>query len=210
MDEEKKDEVLEESEETEDIEESVEEEEIELKEEGIEEALGTEKNGFNLSFVPLILGILITLGTVGIKFSGIDPFIGIENPSGVYGHLFLSGVVVGLIIFVIGLAMTVMSKKQVKPEIAEEEVEPFEEEEEMVEEGICPTCGAVIPIDSEECSECGEELAPPEEEEVVEEVKECPICGAEVSAESEECPECGEPLTEEEEDEDLFADLEDI
>lgn len=168
-----------------------------------------EEEGFNLSLIPLVIGVLLTLTTVGIKFSGMDPFMGIENPSGVYGHLFLSGVAVGLIIFVIGVAMNVMSKRETPTVISEEE-EVFEEEEE-VEEGICPTCGAVIPLDSEECPECGEELAPPdEEEEVVEEVKECPICGAEVSADSEECPECGEPLAEEEEDEDLFAELEDI
>lgn len=173
--------------------------------------LESEESGFNLSFIPLILGILITLGTVAIKFSGLDPFMGIENPSGVYGYLFLSGVAVGIIIFVIGIAMSVMSKKEVTYEVGEEEVELIEEEEEEVEEGICPTCGAVIPIDSEECPECGEELAPPDEEEAeVEEVKECPICGAEVSADSEECPECGEPLTDEEEEDDLFADLEDI
>lgn len=182
-----------------------------LDEEDIDDALESEESGFNLSSAPLILGILVTLGTVGIKFSGEDPFMGIENPSGVYGHLFLSGVAIGLIIFVIGIAMTVMSKKEVTPAVTEEEVDVIEEEEEEVEEGICPTCGAVIPIDSEECSECGEELAPPEEEEeVIEEVKECPICGAEVSANSEECPECGEPLAEEEEEDDLFADLEDI
>lgn len=185
----------------EDIDEDLEEEDETI----VEGTSDVEKGGLGFSAVPLAIGILLTLGTVAIKFSGMDPFMGIENPSGVYGEYFLSGVGVGLVILVIGVAMMVMSKKEPVTEPVEED--EFEEEEEDVEEGICPTCGEVIPIDSEECPECGEELAPPEEEE---ELTECPICGADVSSDLEECPECGEPLTEEEEEEDIFDDLEDI
>ncbi len=196
-----------------------EEESEEELEEGIEETIIEETSGLGLALIPLVLGILLTIGTIGIKFSGIDPFLGIENPSGVYGEYFLSGVGVGLVILVIGVAMSAMSKKRVEEPFEEEILSEEEEEEE--EEGICPTCGAVIPISSDECPECGEELAPPEEEVESEEVEseeveseevlECPICGADVSSGAEECPECGEPLVEEEEEEeDLFADIEDM
>jgi len=112
------------------------------------------------------------------------------------------------------------SKKEKSPEEIEEEVvEDFEEE------GICPTCGAVIPSDSEECPECGEELEPPEEpeeeeietgsaledlERALEEVEEetesvvfvCPICDAELKEDVDECPECGTAFVEEEEETD--------
>jgi len=95
----------------------------------------------------------------------------------------------------------------------------LEEELEEAEEGICPTCGAVIPIDSDECPECGEELEPPEEEifEEEEEVdsstsgslsresldytdlsqketKGCPYCAKKIGKDENTCPNCGQTL----------------
>jgi len=188
-----------------------------LEEEEEEEI--TETEGTNYGTMILVLGVIITIGVLGLKAaamaSGDFTILGIDIPGEIYtggdhfSTYFFSGLIVGILVIIIGIATSSQAKKKT----TEEEVEETWEEEEE-EEGICPTCGAVIPIDSEECPECGEELAPPgeeeEEEEVVEEVEvvECPICGAEVPEDAEECPECGEPLTDlEEEEEDLFEDL---
>ncbi len=178
---------------------------VDEEEEIIEE--GGSKKGWAIAAI----GILIVLAILVIKLTAegpTDEFMGITNPEGVYGEYFLSGIAIGIIVMIIGGAMGARKKKPVE----EEEID-LEEELEEAEEGICPTCGAVIPIDSDECPECGEELEPPEEEIFEEEEEEeelveqeCPICGAEVSGDADECPECGEPLGEEEE-EDIFEDL---
>jgi len=166
-----------------------------------------EENGMNKGWAVAVIGILIIIAVLAIKFSSTGPtdeFMGITNPEGTYGEYFMAGVGIGVIVMIIGGVMATMTGKAV------EEEEEFEEELEEAEEGICPTCGAVIPIDSEECPECGEELEPPEEEEFEEEEEiveqECPICGAEVSDDDAECPECGEPLGDEGEDE-VFDEL---
>ncbi len=187
------------------------------------ETMAEEKGGNSTGMGILGLGLLIIIGILVIKFVRIDafdPFLGIENPEGTYGMYFITGIVIGIVVMLIGGAMSAM-KKEPEEEIEEELDEELEEElteleEEIEEEGICPTCGAVIPIDAEECPECGEELEPPEEmeeeeeaeeeEEEIFEEQECPICGAEVPGDAEECPECGEPLGEEAE-EDVFEDL---
>ncbi len=128
----------------------------EAAENGLQKTAIEKNKGLSLAIVPLVLGILLIFITIGIKLSGIDPVMGIGNPSGSYGEYFLSGIGVGLIIFGVGAAMATISKKKVK--------EPKEEESEIVDdEGICPTCGEIIPIDSTECSECGEKLAPSDE-----------------------------------------------
>ncbi len=188
------------------------EEDVEYEEDEFEEEIEEEKvtGGPNYGAIVLVLGVIIILAVVAIKFAGPGelPVIG-EYPSEVmtgpdhYSYHFFMGMISGLVVMAIGGVMTL--KKTTVTEI-EEEVDLLEEEEEELEEGICPTCGAVIPIASDECPECGEELEPPEEEEIVE----CPICAASVDASETECPECGEPLSEEEEEEeeeDLFADL---
>ncbi|MFW6040980.1 MAG: double zinc ribbon domain-containing protein [Thermoplasmatota archaeon] len=171
----------------------------------------------NLAMIPLILGILAILGTLIVKVVGPRPVIGIENPPGTYGGYFLAGVGVGIVLAVIGMVMIALSSLGKEKKISELEEEfdytsdvVFEEEEEIEEEGLCPTCGAVIPISSTECPECGEELEPYEEDEMeVKEVIVCPICGAEVEEDDEECPECGEPLAVEkkEKEDDIFSDI---
>ncbi len=164
----------------------------------------------NFGMVVLVLGILIMLAVLAIKFTSTgdtSEFLGITNPKGVYGEYFMSGIVVGLVVLIIG---AVLSRKKEEPLFEEEEEEEFLDLEEE-EEGICPTCGAIIAVSCTECPECGEELEPPEEE-PGEEI-ECPICGATVSADATECPECGEPISEEAEEtdeDDLFADLDEL
>ncbi len=166
----------------------------------------------NFGMIVLILGILIMLAVLAIKFTAsgeTDEFMGITNPEGVYGEYFMSGMVVGLVVLIIGAVLS--RKKEREPLFDEEEVEEeeldFGEEE---EEGICPTCGAIISVTCTECPECGEELEPPEEE--IAEESECPICGAALSSDATECPECGEPVSEGEEadEDDLFADLDEL
>jgi len=123
-------------------------------------------------------------------------------------------------------ASLLKGKLQREPKTTPEEEAPEElEEEEIEEEGVCPTCGAIIPIDAENCPECGEELEPPEEEleeeeietetalddleKALEEVEDeteavvfvCPICDAELEEDVDECPECGTVFVEEEEEE---------
>lgn len=185
----------------------------------------------NLGIIPLVFGIIAALGVLVIKFVGPRPFLGIENPSGTYGNMFLLGLGGGIILFVVGMIVMAIPSLRKEKEYGEplEEFEEEEIEEEFVEEevelGICPTCGAEIPIDSTKCPECGELLEPYGEEEefyveeeveeeeetieeIVEETIECPICGAELSSDTKTCPECGEPLgEEEEEEEDMFSDL---
>ncbi len=166
-----------------------------------------DEKGFNKGWAIAALGIIILIAVIVLKFAGPGelPLIGEYpseiNPNGHISYHFFIGIAVGLIVMVIGGAMA-MTKGE--PAVEEE----IEDKLEEAEEGICPTCGAVIPIDSEECPECGEELEPPEEEfeEEEEELEEqeCPICGAEVPGDAEECPECGEPLGIEE---DVFEDL---
>ncbi|MFP4051054.1 MAG: zinc ribbon domain-containing protein [Thermoplasmata archaeon] len=182
-----------------------------------EEEEVSETEGNNYGTYVLVLGVIITIGVLGLKAaamaSGTFEIAGVEVADKIYtggdhfSTYFFSGLIVGILVIIIGIATSSQAKKGT---VEEEEVEETWKEEEE-EEGICPTCGAVIPIDSEVCPECGEELAPPgEEEEEIEEIEviECPICGAEVESDAEECPECGEPLTDiEEEEEDLFEDL---
>ncbi len=169
-----------------------------------------EEKGASSGAAIAILGLLIIIAVLAIKFTAegpTDEFMGITNPEGVYGMYFWSGIGIGIIVMIIGGAMSMRKKKEPAEKLDEDlEKELAELEEEIEEEGICPTCGAVIPIDAEECPECGEELEPPEEEEFGE-TENCPICGAEVSSDVEECPECGEPLGGEPE-EDIFEDLE--
>lgn len=206
-------------------------EDIEDIEEIEEEETETHRGGFNFGIIILILGLIGTVGVTAIKMTSTGPtdeFMGITNPEGVYGRYFLSGMVGGIVVLLIGLVATIKMKSApivTEEEEWEEEMDEFEEEAE--EEGICPSCGAVIPISSAVCPECGEELMPPEEEAgeediaeedideelgLTDETIECPICGAEVPGDAGECPECGEPLGEEgaEDEEDLFSDLEDI
>jgi len=116
------------------------------------------------------------------------------------------------------------SKFRREPKTTPEEAEEEVEEEAIEEEGVCPTCGAIIPIDADRCPECGEELEPPEEELVEEEIETeaalddlekaleevedeteavvfvCPICDAELEEDVDECPECGTVFVEEEEE----------
>ena len=184
----------------------------------------------SLGIIPLVFGILAVLGVLVIKFVGPRTFLGIENPAGTYGNMFMLGLGAGIILFIIGIIVMAIPSLRKEKEYGEplEEFEEEEIEDEFVEEevelGICPTCGAEIPIDSTKCPECGELLEPygeeegyveeevEEEEEIIEETVEetieCPICGAELPADSKSCPECGEPLAEEEkEEEDMFSDL---
>lgn len=180
-----------------------------------------DKKGASAGTAIAILGLLIIIAVLALKFLGPGelPLVG-EYPVGeIYlneyiSYHFFAGLAIGIIVLIIGAAMSRRKKKEPTKEVEEELEKELEElEEEIEEEGICPTCGAVIPIDAEECPECGEELEPPEEEmkEEIEEEKfvgtqKCPICGAEVSEASEECPECGEPLGDDIEDE-IFEDL---
>jgi len=168
-----------------------------------------DEKGASAGIAIAILGLLIIIAVLAIKFTAegpTDEFVGITNPEGVYGMYFWLGIGIGIIVLIIGGAMSMMKKEEPVEELEKDLEKELEElEEEIEEEGICPTCGAVIPIDAEECPECGEELEPPEEEEFGEK-QNCPICGAEVSEDTEECPECGEPLGEGSE-EDVFEDL---
>ncbi len=59
-----------------------------------------------------------------------------------------------IILLLLGTIATISAFVENIPDLQDDEEEEEEEEE---EESICPTCGAVIPIDSEECPECGEE-----------------------------------------------------
>lgn len=172
----------------------------------------------NYGFIILLIGLIVIFASIAMKMSGPGelPIIGEYpqeiNPDGYFSYHFFAGLITGIIVLLIGIVSSVRLRAAPAGAEVEEELE-MEEEEEVEEEGICPTCGAVIPIDSAVCPECGEELEPPEEEETEEEEEEaieCPICGAEVPADSTECPECGEPLSEEEEEveeEDLFSEL---
>ncbi len=178
-----------------------------------------ENKGVSAGMGISVIGLLLVLAVLAIKFVGPDPIsiLGFEigNPEGVYtGIYFLGGIAVGIIIMILGAAISRRKKKKTTKEAEKELEDELEElEEEIEEEGICPTCGAVIPLDAEECPECGEELEPPEEEmmddvmaENILDIENCPICGAEVSEEVDECPECGEPL-DTESDEDVFEDM---
>lgn len=181
----------------------------------IEEAAEAEAgSGPNFGIIILALGVIIILAVVAIKFTASGPtdeFMGIVNPEGVYGEYFLSGIVGGIVVAGIGGVLSLKGKPVEDYDIYEEEEVLADEEE----EGICPTCGAVIPITSIECPECGEELEPMDEEEedipgasVAGDNIECPICAAMVDSTTTECPECGEPLGGEKgEDDDFFADL---
>ena len=207
--------------------EDLDEEEVAEEDEPVVES--GSKMSSTLGMALLLLGVIGMVGIIAIKFTSTGPtdeFMGITNPEGVYGEYFLSGVAGGLVLAVIGLVLTVKGKAQPSKLIVEEdepEEEVFEEELEDEEEGICPTCGAIILITCSECPECGEELEASEEEEFEEDFEEeleeeplgetigCPICGTELPADATECTECGEPLEKtEEEDDDLFADLEDL
>ena len=77
-----------------------------------------------------ILGILIIIAVLAIKLTAegpTDEFMGITNPEGTYGMYFWLGMVIGLIVLIIGGAMS-MKKEEM---IEEEEEEMFEEEEEL-------------------------------------------------------------------------------
>ncbi len=165
----------------------------------------------NYGTIILGLGIIIILAVVALKMAGPSelPVIG-TYPSEIYtgdpylSYHFFMGLITGIVVAGIGGAMSFRKKP-----VSEFEEDEFEEEfEEVLDEGICPTCGAVIPVTSQECPECGEELEPVEEE-ITGETTECPICAATVAASEDECPECGEPLgtTEEDLEEDFFDDL---
>jgi len=162
-----------------------------------------DEKGASIEMGIAVLGLLIVIGVLVIKFVRIDafdPFLGIPNPRGEFGEYFLTGIGIGIIVMLIGGALSMKKKKEPAEKLEKDLEKELEElEEEIEEEGICPTCGAVIPIDADECPECGEELEPPEEEEF-EVTPNCPICGAEVSSDADECPECGEPLGEESEE----------
>lgn len=176
-------------------------------------ALRGERGEMNIGMILLVLGLLGMIAVLAIKFTSTGPddeFMGIVNPEGVYGEYFMSGMVVGLVVLVIGAVLS--RKKEAEPLFDEEEEEVMDLEEE--EEGICPTCGAIIAVTCVECPECGEELEPPEGE-IGDEpgvTMECPICGGVLSPQDTECTECGEPVaeTEEKDDDDLFADLDDL
>ncbi len=180
------------------------------------------KKGASSGTAIAIIGLLMIIAVLVLKFVGPGELpligeypVGEINPNGQLSIHFFTGIVIGIIILIIGGAMSRRKKEEPVEELEEGLQKELEElEEEIEEEGICPTCGAVIPIDADECPECGEELEPPEEfeeefEEGEEEIlvsKNCPICGAELPDEVDECPECGEPLGEEGE-EDVFEDL---
>ncbi|MEF8832836.1 MAG: hypothetical protein V5A66_04880 [Candidatus Thermoplasmatota archaeon] len=73
-----------------------------------------------------VLGILMIIGLMVIKFFGPRPFVGIENPEGKYGMYFWSGMVIGIIVLIIGGAMSMR-----KEEETSEEEEMFDEDEEI-------------------------------------------------------------------------------
>ena len=233
-------------EEEEDLFEDLEEDDLEEEDvaEEIEEESSLEK-GFNFGPILIGLGLIAIIGVATLKLvlgPGELPIVG-TYPKKIYtggegeyfSYHFFMGLISGLVVLIIGLVATMKGKSKSTPLILEEESEIFEddnifedeeefkdEEVEEEEEGICPTCGAIIQVSCTECPECGEELAPPEEdiEEEIEEEEalsltiECPICGAELPEDAKECTECGEPIEvsedEEEEEDDLFADLEDL
>ena len=86
-----------------------------------------------ISVVPLVIGILWGFMILGLLF-GIISY-----------EFFWVGMFIGLFIIIGGV---LRAKKEIKSDGRNE-----------TETGICPTCGAVIPIHSNECPECGEELA---------------------------------------------------
>ena len=194
----------------------------------IEEAAEAEAgSGPNYGVIILALGVIIILAVVALKMAGPGelPIIG-EYPSEInptidgeeyFSHHFFMGLIGGIVVAGIGGVLAMRGKPVADYEEYEEEDVLAGEEE---EEGICPTCGAVIPITSIECPECGEELEPMEDEELpmeeeetfedepVGDTIECPICAAIVDSTTSECPECGEPLGEDKgDDDDFFADL---
>lgn len=69
------------------------------------------------------------------------------------------------------------------------------EEEEFYEEAECPTCGATVPADANECPECGQQFAEEEEEEDLWETEEEPeeFGGEEMDEEWAEGPAPEEP-----------------
>lgn len=75
-----------------------------------------------------IFGILIIIGVIGIKFMAGDEFMGIANPEGTYGMYFWLGLVIGIIVLLIGGAMSMRKEEKVAEE------EEFEEEMTMEEE----------------------------------------------------------------------------
>ncbi|MFO8109046.1 MAG: zinc ribbon domain-containing protein [Thermoplasmata archaeon] len=184
----------------------------------IEEAAEAEASGGpNYGVIIMALGIVMILAVVALKIAGPNelPMIG-EYPQEIYtgdpyfSYHFFMGLIGGIVVTGIGGVMSMSGKPS---EDFEEDFEDTDEDllDEDVEEGICPTCGAVIPISSMECPECGEELEPADDEEeediFIGETVECPICAATVDSSSEECPECGEPLGGDVEEDDFFADL---
>ncbi|MEF8832794.1 MAG: hypothetical protein V5A66_04660, partial [Candidatus Thermoplasmatota archaeon] len=128
-----------------------------------------EGEGASAGTAVAILGLLIIIAVLVLKFAGPGQLpligeypVGEINPDNYFSTHFFSAIAIGIIVMIIGVVMS--RRKKVEPteeeleEDLEEELEALEEE--IEEEGICPTCGAVIPIDAEECPECGEELEP--------------------------------------------------
>ncbi|MBS3790004.1 MAG: hypothetical protein KGY66_03715 [Candidatus Thermoplasmatota archaeon] len=79
-----------------------------------------------------VLGILIIIAILAIKMSSgsaTDEFMGITNPKGVYGMYFWLGMVIGIIVLIIGGAMSMAKGEPIEEE--EEEMFGEEEEEEM-------------------------------------------------------------------------------
>jgi len=197
-------------------------EERDVKEEEIEEeklfSLLSEK--LSLGYLISIFGVLIIIAVLVLKFVGPGelPLIG-EYPIGEINpddHLsihFFVGIVIGTVVLIVGVAISMIKKMEKAKDLDEDLQKELQElEEEIEEEGVCPTCGALIPVNAEVCIECGEELEPlkgseeeSEEEENIER-QNCSVCGAEVSDEDERCPECNEPLGEISE-EDIFEEL---
>lgn len=80
-----------------------------------------------------VIGILIIIAMLVIKFSSTsatDEFMGVTNPEGIYGMYFLSGIVIGIIVMIIGGAMSMRKEEG----LTEEEEEGEEDLEEMLEE----------------------------------------------------------------------------
>lgn len=104
-----------------------------------------------------ILGILIIIAVIGIKFMGGDEFMGIGNPEGTYGMYFWLGLIIGMIVLLIGAAMSMRKEEKVTEEEAFEEEMTMEEEYGRGEEGE---------IYSEEETSMEEEYEEEEEEEM--------------------------------------------
>ncbi len=95
--------------------------------------------GLDLALAPLIIGALLLLSVLFIKFAGPSEFMGIDNPPSTYGIYFKTGLIAGILISLIGLVTVDMTyekrmEEDTEEEEKEEETEEFEDLESLVEE----------------------------------------------------------------------------